>query len=553
MRLALFLVLGGLVACSDPGLRDRSLMARLKAEARESSLVKGSVTSAGPGQERIRGASVIGLVPDHLAHYYAEEADLVVRCDDLMTLDRNLAPEIRKLTAALPGLKVPDASGADLVRRIAGLEAAVQIDPGRPFAFVHSRGAWVAILPTHSYKAGGDRLKAVDAIYAVAGAPEAIQTYEPGFRKGFYLPGDCSLLIRPAAAGAAGAMLDALGKQAGFDQAFLGGLRPVVPADIQRLDLSCRFGPAGMRFDLRAAPGRGTPTAALIDALEPATSTTARDLPSHFSAYLELAAPLGLARLAQRLFAVKEEEAPEGLRGLLDSLGRDTAAMLDLDPNGEGSLVLISRPADLRAARSYFGSAEMKALLAAMAGEKGRLDWTPEAFSRGDRKVGVITGHISRKRLLAWRQPGAILPATMSVLLHGPVFCYVVFAGDKLCLVAGVRSRAEMERLIDRLGDDTAPGEDPLVIRTAMFKHRLAALSVDLAALFNGSREAAPYWHPRGHTLRHVRLRWRLPVALELTSEGGALRLAARLPPEELARAAALLMEKLAPEPEGRD
>ena len=134
----------------------------------------------------------------------------------------------------------------------------------------------------------------------------------------------------------------------------------------------------------------------------------------------------------------------------------------------------------------------------------------------------------------------------MSIMMHGPVMAYVAIKEGKLCMVFGQRAREETERFLDAIAYGKPGGNEHSAEVDPLFRKRLVSASVDVAALFDGVREAAPLWDKHGRALRSIALRWRLPVAAAVTVEGGALRLAVRFPPRMLAEAAARIVNRLA-------
>ena len=106
-------------------------------------------------------------------------------------------------------------------------------------------------------------------------------------------------------------------------------------------------------------------------------------------------------------------------------------------------------------------------------------------------------------------------------------------------------ARAETERFLDNIVSGKSGRNEHSAEVDPLFKSRLVSVSADLAALFDGCREAAPLWNENGRALRTMALRWRLPVAAAVTVEGGALRICLRVPPRMLADAAAKILEAL--------
>ena len=522
-----------LAGCADPGPRDRSLRAKGTEQA---ATVE---ASAGvPGNRRTR-VSVIGLVPDPLAQLYAEDTDLVIRFDDMSSLHRNAGPQLGEVQAAL-GLDLPGGLPAQLLRLVLRLPDSVEFDVLRPFAFVHVDGRWLGIVPTSSREEGGDRLRPLDGIYCIAGPPDLVATYEASFRAGHFLPGDMSIIAKPGAIPTLGTSLSTCFRALGIPFHKLDGLS--VPRNIERIDAACRFEQSGLRLDLRLAPNRNSSTALHVDRLKPAASSAARWLPPDGTLYIEsMARWRAWESLVRGLFprwiptpGSSEAEGLARVRSSLQALGEDAAVMLDLDPDGQGMVFLVAELEDPDATREFIGSEDFLGLMESIAGPGGHLEWRPGVFERQGISVGTVTGHISRTRLRELRS-GNIFASTLSVLLRGPVVTYVAVADEKLCIIVGQRARGTAERFLDHIKQGTAVD----VEMSSLFPKRIAAMSIDLAALFDGTRGAAHYWHSNGRALKQLALRWRLPASVAVTVEGGALRISARIRPRLLADAAA--------------
>jgi hypothetical protein len=339
----------------------------------------------------------------------------------------------------------------------------------------------------------------------------------------------------------------------GLDLTLLDRWVPPIPGDVERVDLGVRLRQGGLRVDVRAAPRPDSQTAAFLERLKPSTSAAARWLPSQGTIYAEFLCPPAdwdrflLVFLRDVLPPLEGERAQLhfSLGRFLSALGRDASAVVTLDDKGKGTLLLVANLDDPEATRSFFGSYDCTHVLETIAGPGGSLEWTAEAFKRSGVRVGAIRGRLSRQRLLEWRRGGTVFFATLGVLLRAPAACYVAVVEDKLCIVTGHGARYEMERAIDHLQKGAPVDNDHNVEVASLFPQRLAAVSVDLAALFDGTREAATYWHPQGRNLRELSLRWRLPASVAVTAEGGALRAAIRIRPIMLAEAAAAIESRL--------
>jgi hypothetical protein len=492
--------------------------------------------------------SVIGLAPDQLAQYYPDEPSLVIRFKDMNSVGREVAAEMERIRKALPDLRLPQGAPADLLRRALRLPEAVLIDPVRPFAFVLAEGGWAAILPTRSGEKAPSSLRQLDAIYCVAGDAPVVQSYRPGFRKGFYLPGDVSVIATPDALKALGSSLAAMLAPLGLDPSTLDSWIPPCPADIERIDVALRLQQGVLRVDLRAAPDRASPTAAYLERMRPRPSGAVRWLPPRGTTYVEFVSPPlhweGLLSVLLRgtdQRAEDEERLLFSVRRFLAALGRDAAAVLHLVPEAPGSLLLVAELEDPEATTAFFDSPDLVALLGRAAGPDGNLEWKADVFQHKGASVGMIQGNLGRNRLLAWRRSGDIALSTAAVLMSGPVVVYAAIVGDRLCLAIGPKSRGEMELLIEHVQRGTPADNEHNVEVTTLFPQRLAALSADLGALFDGCVEATPYWKGDLAALRTAALRTPIPVSAAVTVEGGALRAAANIRPALLAEAVARL------------
>ena len=502
-------------------------------------------TSRGAGTSRkgVAQTSVIGLAPDQLAQYYPDDPCLVVRFKDLDSVGREFAAELARIRKAIPDFDVPGGAPADLLRRALLLPDGVVIDPVRPFAFVRCEGGWAAVVPTRSNEKAPDRLRPLDAIYCVAGEPAVVEAYRPGFRKGYYMPGDLSVIATPDALKDLGSSLVSLLGPVG-DLAALDGWIPECPKDIDRLDLALRLSQGLLRIDMRAAPSRDSRTAAYLERLRPRPSGAARWLPPRGTAYVEFVSPpLDWEGLVGILLGDAPSAEPEqerilfSFRRALAALGRDAAAVLHFTPQGPGCVLLVAELEDPTATSAFLESADLAALLAYAAGPDGSLAWQPAAFESHGVPVGMIQGNLSKSRLLAWRRSGNPLLSTVAVLSNGPVVVYTAMVGQRLCVAAGSKSRSEMELLVEHVQRGAPADNEHGGDVTSLFPQRLASLSCDLRALFNGTVEAAPYWSDRLAPLRTASLPAPVPFSVAVTVDGGALRAAVHVRPALVAEA----------------
>jgi len=537
-----------LCACGDPGLRDRSLMGKVSNDSR--------VYVRRPhGNKRPGGAqtSVIGLAPDQLAQYYPDDPTLVVRFRDIDSVGREAATELDRVRKALPDFAMPLGAPADLLRRFLHLPDTVLIDPVRPFAFVKTEAGWAAILPTRSKDKAPARLRQLDAVYCVSGDPAVVQEYRAGFRKGFYLPGDVSVIATPDAFRKLPTTLAPFLGVLGVDAAAVEGFALPCPPDIERLDLAVRLQEGVLRFDFRAAPDRDSPTAAYLERLRPRPSGAVRWLPSRGTAYLECVSPplewealLGALLRTEAPGAGAEERVLFSVRRLLAALGHDVALVLHFVPRATGSVLLVGETDDPEATEAFLESEDLHSLLEVAAGADGSLEWQRNAFECKGVQVGMVEGNLSRSRLLAWRHSGNLTLSTFAVLSSGPAVAYAAVVGDKLCIAVGPKSRGDMELLIEHVQRGTPVDNEHTTEVTSLFPQRLAAISGDLGAIFDGCVEAAPYWREEWSGLRTAALRSPIPASAAVTVEGGALRVAVNVRPGIMAEAVARLREHLA-------
>lgn len=503
---------------------------------------------SGPAQ-----TSVIGLAPDQLAQYYPDDPELIVRFRDVDSVGREAAAELERIRKVLPGFAMPPGAPADLLRRALQLPDSVLIDPVRPFALVRTAAGWSAILPTQSNEKAPARLRQLDAVYCVAGSPAAVQSYRAGFRKGYYLPGDVSVIATPGAFRGLAPSLAAALRPLGVDPAALEGVTLPCPADIERIDLAVRLQEGLLRVDLRAAPNRDSLTAAYLDRLRPRPSGSVRFLPSRGTAYIECVSPplewealLGaLLRGDGRPSGATEERLLFSVRRFLAALGHDASLVLHFVQGAAGSVLLVGETDDPASVEAFLGSADLQALLARAAGQDGTLTWQPDAFESRGVHIGMIQGSLGRSGLLEWRRSGNPLLSTFAVLSSSPVVAYVAIVKDKLCVAVGPKSRSDMELLVEHVQRGAPVDNEHVTEVTALFPQRLAAVSGDLAAIFDGCVEAAPYWSEQWSGLRTAALRSPIPGSAAVTVEGGALRIAVNLRPALLAEALARLRRHL--------
>jgi len=530
-------------ACSDPGPRDRSL------------LIKATTIPLHPEVFREKRPvrptaqpSVIGLAADPLATLYAEGAPLIVRCADVAALERTWKPHTATLRRLLPELGLPELPPATLLRVRFGLPDEVTVDRMRPFAFVRTPAGWAALIPVKGSLTKSDRLRMLDAHYCVAGSTAVVAGYKPGFRSGFHLPGDVSVLAR-------GEELSRIGTAVRDAAAITGIQLPALPAlgeaamrQIQRIDLALRFSGLNARIDVRFAPDRGVDhgLADHLSALQPRSGTALQWLPTGATFEIETGSDLVSWLDMARLLGALDEKSPL-VREALAPLGDDAAFQLHLRDKRPGVAMLVAELAapDREAAQKYVGGESLRKLMKRVAGSGGHLEYTPNVFVRNGVKVGTITGYFSGEALEGLRARGA-MQATMADFLRGPVVIYVGLSGSRLWLVAGERSRDDRAALLDRIGGGTPRRERKR--GTELLHSRLFTARVDVTALLRGTKNSARHWHAKGDRLRALEFEEELMLEVATSVEGGALRVAAQVPDAHLAAIAARIRDALAAE-----
>ncbi|MHC4410848.1 MAG: hypothetical protein ACYS0F_17815, partial [Planctomycetota bacterium] len=247
-----------------------------------------------------------------------------------------------------------------------------------------------------------------------------------------------------------------------------------------------------------------------------------------------------------RLLGGLEEKSPL-VREALAPLGDDAAFQLHLRGKRPGVAMLVAELAapDREAAQKYLGGESLRQLMKLAAGSGGHLEYTPEVFVRNGVKVGTITGYFSGEALEGLRARGA-MQATLADFLRGPVVIYVGLAGSRLCVVAGERSRDDMEALLDRIGGGTPRREAKR--GTELLHSRLFTARVDVTALLRGTKNSARHWHAKGDRLRTLEFEEELMLEVAASVEGGALRVAAQVPDAHLAAIATRIRKALAAE-----
>jgi len=503
-----------LAACSDPGLRDRSLM---NAVGRVT-LPPDSLAAIRVREHEHHSArpSIIGLREDPMGPLYPRDAQLIVRFADLSTLQKHALPHLEEVATLLPGLGLPELPPGTLLRIRAGLPDSIVVDRVLPFAFVRTTKGIIALIPVKGSLTDTHRIRRVDKHYCVAGSEAAVKAYRPAATRGYFLPGDISVVApRDAIAG----LSDRLGELAALEGITLPlpkGFPAVRPEEVERVDLALHFSDHDVRIDLRLAPDtthEGS-LAALLAALQPRAGGALGYLPA--DGVFTLATTASIPTWSALARELTQAQAIVDARFAL--LGDDAAATLVLDGDGPASLVLVSHLAatDRNAVRSFLAGKEIKDLVAQAAGADGQLKYTPRAFKRHGVHVATIAGELDTATAKALRTSTLIGPLAEQ-FTSGPIVVHVALVGDHLCIVAGERSRPVLERVLARLvGKGEAPDANATLTNQLMDTPALEA-HIDLAPFF-AHAAGAP-----------------LPVQFAVGAEGGSLRIAARLPDIELA------------------
>jgi len=521
--LCLIVILGG---CSDPGLRDRSLMnpvARLVLP-RSARVEK---QTAKWEHERPR-ASVVGLVADPMARLYPANHGLVVRFADLSTLQRHALPHLRDIAALLPGLGLPELPPGTLLRVRAGLPDEITVDRIRPFALVHTKEGVVALIPVKGEFANKPNLRRLDEHYCIAGRKSAVAHYRPAMRAGHYLAGDISVVAPRNEIAGIGERLQQLAAVEGVTLPIPAELLSHRPHEVERADLALRFSPSGVRLDLRLSPDTAHDGAlsVLLSSLRARPSGALQFLPADGVATFATTAdvPTWLALLSELAKAPIGRENPAAMTRITEAcavLGADAALTVLLPAGHPATLVLVSELAepDREAAAAFLESDAMTPLVELLSGSGGSLKFKRGVFKRHGAKVATITGTLDPEVAKTLRASRGLCPM-LARFAQGPVTVYVALVGQRLCIVAGERSRPELERLIDRIvGKHPAADQRSAESPQTLLRRSALLARVDLAPLLapdSGSR---------------------LPLTLGVAVEGGALRVAALLPDFKLAAA----------------
>jgi len=531
-----------LCACTDMGPRDRSLLL-----GAETFPLHQEVFREKRPTRPVAQPSVIGLASDPLAPLYAEDASLVIRFADVSTLEREWKAHVGALRRLLPELGLPELPPATLLRVRFGLPDSVLVDRMRPFAFVFTDAGWAALIPVSGELEKSDRMRMLDAHYCVAGGLDAVEKYEPGFRGRFHLPGDVSVIARGDARTRLGAALGEAAAIAGMTLPALPEIGAAAAGEVQRVDLALRFFGAKARLDVRFAPDRGARggLSDYLSALRPRRGTALQWLPERATVELttgsDVAAWLDLARL----LGGARDRLPL-LRDAVATLGDDAALQVHARGDRPGVAMLVAELAapDRKAARSYLGSESMLELLRRLARGGGHLEYTPDVFVRNDVSVGTVTGYFGASTIEEMRAQGG-LSGTIAEVMRAPVVVYVALAGSRLCVVAGERSRDDMEALIDCIAGGTPRRPDAGQPKSPLLHERLFAARIDGAAVLRSLREDARHWHERGERLHDVPFEEELAVELAASVEGGALRFAVQVPDARLAAVIARIRDAL--------
>ncbi|MGH7163315.1 MAG: hypothetical protein ACREID_07510 [Planctomycetota bacterium] len=534
-------ILALLASCADSGPRDRSLMRAVASDPAASMPAPVRAVAKTP-------RSAAGLIPDHLAYFYPVGADVVVRLDDLATLERAAGPAIGEVCGALPGIGLPEGSAAEILRQALALPSEVEFDHHRPFAFVRRAGKWSCVVAASGD--GGRRMRALEAGYAVAGDPEVIGEYAASYGKGHYLPGNVSLRVEPRAVAGLGSSLSEIFGPLRISTEFFDPLCKTPHEDVDRLDVALRFAADSVRVDVRAALRTGSPVAALLTGTKPAPARVAALLPPDGVVYVD--GTPSLASLGRLLGCVgltgfrSADPSQDPRHAALHAWKGESAAVLHVGADGAGTVHAIVQLENPEDGASFIGSDPFKALLVSLAGTSGYLEWRPETFRRHDLAVGAVTGYVARERIDELRAGNAVEVAIGS-LLRGTVVAYVAVLDGKLCITVGEEPRPLMERFLDRVAAEAERGNPHVTQTAALFDERLAAGTIDFAALLAGLRDVVAARLANGGELVAAVEPGSATVGFALTAEGEALRLAVRVPVRSLAKGLARLVPGMPP------
>lgn len=533
-----------LVSCGQEGPRDRSsLLAgprvpppRIEAAGQPEPETAPSTPAPieAPRVKKDPETSTEGLLPDHtLGPLYPDAPLAIVRFDDIVTLDLVVRPRLDEIRQLLPQLKLPVGSARELLRKVLDLPTTVEIEDTRPFALVHIPEGWGVLLPLTDPAALPDA-RQLNELYVLVGSEEVKAAYKPAGRMQRYLRGHLSVrMTRDVHA----TMEQAFREAAGVIGLALPELAESTDGDFLRYDVALNVGVRFLRLDYRAAARNGSATAKVLAKLQPGTTESVQYLPPDGTLYFEwnIAPDLFKEIWGER---VKDWRVPSFLTG-------DLACMLDLDPHGNALLIMVAKVSDPEAAANFLGSEQMKEFFTVGTENDPRFKWEPAVFERHGIAVGALTGQLPRALKEAWEKSGNPMLATLAGVADGPTEAFSGVLKDKVFLVAGHRSRAETERYLDRFIIGAPEQNDHTEFAGRLLHKRVAGVTVDLAALFDGTREAAYLWHKSADRLSDLTLRWPIPGAMAVTVEHGTVRAAVQVRMRAAAQATQRILDVL--------
>ncbi|MEM8886115.1 MAG: hypothetical protein AAGD14_18770, partial [Planctomycetota bacterium] len=456
---------------------------------------------------------------------YTDDAGLVIRCGSLNKLETGWRPRIEKLGSLLPELNLPELPPGTLLRVRFGLPDSVTVDRLRPFAFLRTAAGWVALIPVNGKLDESDLYRRVDEHYCVAGRPDAVEKYVPGMRKGYFLPGEVSVLARRDGVATLPDEMDAATELLGMTLPAWPRLDEKLVGQIGRVDLALAFEQRGLRVDARLAPdpAQEGSFATLLEGLAPHAGKSAQVLGTRASVELGCRGDaVSLIEMTRVLTEAGERPIwPEVARDAIAMFGDDATVQLQMQDGQAGALVAVAKltEADREAAETCLRSKPMRDGL-----ERLGLACTDDAFRRNGFDVCMISGLLPAAMRTRLKESGS-LGAALDARLGERVVGYATLADGYLCVTVGPGARGEMETMLDAVAtgkprrDEAAAKGDPLV------PDRSFTVRVDLDALLRAMVAIEARY-------KGVLVEEPMQLRVDGGVRGGALHLAARLPDE---------------------
>jgi len=528
MRRILPVVLALLTACADSGPRDRSLAsAARKIETVSSNPRVLDTQHESPPKPRFRNDTLVGLQTDELAPLYPPNADIIVRCADLATLQQQATHRLEQLAALLPDQRLPQLPPGTLLRVLCQLPEDLALDRFHPFALVETPEGWIVLLPIREMFVATERLRRVDPQYAISGSPAAVSAYRPSGRRGQYIGGDISVIARGDALRSLGERLAAAAKRMQINLPDLARVLGPRTSNLSRVDLSLHCREDGMQAELRIVPDHtnAEALATIIDSMGSsggkALGLLRADATVQIASGCDVPSWLGLAeQLGYSLFEGTTVERATGLRNAITLLGDDAAFCWRMGPNEQPSLTLVAEltEPDRKLAREFLASEKILKLLRALGDTTDPLVYVPDSFERDGVPVAAVRGTWAADVGETLRRDRHLGEPFARMLADGQSI-HIALVKNRLCMTMGADARKTMTGLLDRISGRKRARATPRARSNALRRKPLLEATFDAAVFLRSGNERAT-----------TGKRDRLPVKLAISKEGAALRLTARLP-----------------------